>query len=376
MTNSPSPPQIEAAEELELADDDTFDDVSDVLSEGAKVQPLTETPSKVRAAAARWEKPRTPSVDRITGSPSSSFRSIPASTSTSSLSPAVLLSNASPLPTRLPLASPSFVPEYEPTTPTSASAGAGFSEVPLGSSSSPTPNSARKRHHKTKSLASSPAPPPPPADLSYDLPEPVQTLPAKESAPTKTSFLTSALGFGLPSSSASLAAENVPTSRTASASSQSGGGWKSTMSSLLSSRSASTSSPVLIASAAMAPSSSITPAHSPSRPPRNASASFLLHHIDSTNALRDRRISREAGGGDKLREGFERVRGEMEGAAREMRREREKGIEEEKLAKKLSLGAVDWVFWGAVVQDYEEVARTRPKELSKAIQHGIPAVIR
>ncbi len=66
----------------------------------------------------------------------------------------------------------------------------------------------------------------------------------------------------------------------------------------------------------------------------------------------------------------------MEGAAREMRRERRKGIEEEKEERVVSSGAVDWVFWGAVVQDYEEVARTRPKELSKAIQQGIPAVIR
>jgi hypothetical protein len=54
----------------------------------------------------------------------------------------------------------------------------------------------------------------------------------------------------------------------------------------------------------------------------------------------------------------------MEGAAREMRR------------SPVDEGGVDWNFWGAVVQDYEDVARNRPKELSKAIQQGIPAVIR
>ena len=66
----------------------------------------------------------------------------------------------------------------------------------------------------------------------------------------------------------------------------------------------------------------------------------------------------------------------MEGAAREMRRETDKHIDKEREERVTSSGGVDWVFWGAVVQDYEEVARTKPKELSKAIQQGIPAVIR
>ena len=38
--------------------------------------------------------------------------------------------------------------------------------------------------------------------------------------------------------------------------------------------------------------------------------------------------------------------------------------------------AIDWTFWGAVVQDYEEVAGQKPKELAGAIQKGIPDVIR
>ncbi len=93
----------------------------------------------------------------------------------------------------------------------------------------------------------------------------------------------------------------------------------------------------------------------------------------SPTASRDRRISREVGATDKLREGFERVRLEMEGAAREMRREEISSPASTSLAPE---GSIDWVFWGAVVQDYEEVARTQPKELSKAIQQGVPPVIR
>ena len=151
------------------------------------------------------------------------------------------------------------------------------------------------------------------------------------------------------------------------------------MTNLLGSRSASATSPAPIStSPLMSPNILADPDETQQGPSRNPSTSFLLHHIESSSASRDRRISREAGGGDKLREGFERVRGEMEGAAREMRRERQraKGIDEEQEDKAMSAAGVDWAFWGAVVQDYEEVARTRPKELSKAIQQGIPAVIR
>jgi hypothetical protein len=116
-----------------------------------------------------------------------------------------------------------------------------------------------------------------------------------------------------------------------------------------------------------------------------SSTSFLINRISSTPASRDRRISKELGGGEKLREGFERVRNEMEGAAREMRRERQatastsgSGSSEEKgkEARPVSEVDIDWSFWGAVVQDYEQVAVSRPKDLSKAIQHGIPPVIR
>lgn len=107
----------------------------------------------------------------------------------------------------------------------------------------------------------------------------------------------------------------------------------------------------------------------PTRNGSSSGAALLLKRFESPTASRDRRISHEAGGSNQLREGFERVRNEMEGAARDMRRERaERGLSVE--------GDVDWTFWGAVVQDYEEVAQSRPKDLSRAIQRGIPAVIR
>ncbi|GAA5986203.1 hypothetical protein JCM10908_006454 [Rhodotorula pacifica] len=37
---------------------------------------------------------------------------------------------------------------------------------------------------------------------------------------------------------------------------------------------------------------------------------------------------------------------------------------------------IDWEFWGRVMSDYEEVARSQPKELSRAIQRGIPPALR
>ena len=94
--------------------------------------------------------------------------------------------------------------------------------------------------------------------------------------------------------------------------------------------------------------------------------------MDSPVASRDRRISRQDGGDDRLREGFDRVRTEMEDAAREMRKEDKCEAAE----RRPSTTNVDWTFWGTVVQDYEEAARERPRELSRAIQQGIPPVIR
>ncbi|KAM0790844.1 hypothetical protein ACM66B_004688 [Microbotryomycetes sp. NB124-2] len=37
---------------------------------------------------------------------------------------------------------------------------------------------------------------------------------------------------------------------------------------------------------------------------------------------------------------------------------------------------IDWAFWGRVMSNYEEVASTEPRELSRAIQRGIPEALR
>ncbi|KAG9103762.1 GTPase-activating protein [Ceratobasidium sp. 370] len=37
---------------------------------------------------------------------------------------------------------------------------------------------------------------------------------------------------------------------------------------------------------------------------------------------------------------------------------------------------IDWPFWGEVMANYEEVARTQPKELARAIENGIPPALR
>ncbi|GAA5959810.1 hypothetical protein JCM3765_000109 [Sporobolomyces pararoseus] len=63
---------------------------------------------------------------------------------------------------------------------------------------------------------------------------------------------------------------------------------------------------------------------------------------------------------------FARVREQSENAAKN--RGEGEGDEEEEV--------VDWDFWGRVMSDYEEVARTQPRELSKAIQRGIPQSLR
>lgn len=76
--------------------------------------------------------------------------------------------------------------------------------------------------------------------------------------------------------------------------------------------------------------------------------SFLLQRVDESTT--DRRVSKEIGGEARLSETFGRLRNKHE--------------------------SVDWSFWGAVVQDYERVARTQPAELAAAIQKGIPDVIR
>ena len=129
IMGSPSDQQINAAEELELAgreDSDTFEDVSEVLEGPAKVE---DTPNKVRAAAAMWERSASPKQDASGISPSSSFRSIPASTSGRSISSEQAF-RTSPSARRVPLTSPKRSLPPDPSTPVSATNGA-FSEVSL-----------------------------------------------------------------------------------------------------------------------------------------------------------------------------------------------------------------------------------------------------
>ncbi|KAK8845526.1 hypothetical protein IAR55_006241 [Kwoniella newhampshirensis] len=404
----PSSPDIAAAEELELSDDDPaavdgLEDVSDVkdattgsslpiepgsnVAEAAPVKPK----SKVRAAAAMLEQGTT-KTPKDRPSPAGSFRSIPVSSHSSphklfpdrlgSPSPAFSSRSLSKSPRPLELSSPFVARSTSPvnlnsTDPVTVER---FSDVSLTDSPSKSGSRPSPSTQSTPNYSLSPAPPP--VDLTEMPPESVVTPPAKDQSSVTSFFTTSTLGFGFPTTSLSAEPTSLQPSRSTSTSSQGGthaaGTWRSTVTNLLSgSRSISSTSPLPTPSASLPhlaePSSSKGPAESS----HNTSTGLLLHRVELTSASRDRRISQQTGGPDKIREGFERVRGEMESAAREMRREREsKATTAGPTEPDDPDGMVDWVFWGAVVQDFEEVARTRPKELSKAIQQGIPPVIR
>ena len=133
---------------------------------------------------------------------------------------------------------------------------------------------------------------------------------------------------------------------------------------------------------------------------------FLLHNLDATKE--DRRQSVEAGGSIALKEGFERVKrdstrlreaaaygdiGEFDeddddppGPGRRRSSVRPPPPPPPPQAKsvdysddqepELGPDGVDWPFWGCVMNDYEAIARSRPRDLSRAIQQGIPAVVR
>ncbi|WVW81887.1 hypothetical protein I302_103886 [Kwoniella bestiolae CBS 10118] len=358
--------------------------------------------SKVKAAAAMFEN-KSPS--------SSSFRSIPVNTSPiKKLSPSRSPSSRTPSPSKSPSPSPSnknvlkspdlklnspFInravsPSPSPpsiTTPSPSSMNIEkFQEVSL---SSDTPQFLPQETATTPTSLTrqrSNQPPPVPVNISNSLPEPITTPPAKEPSsnnPHKTSFFGSSLNFGFPSTSSSStttepeasSSSTIPASQqpSRSGSTSSQGGWKSTMTSFLSSK---------------PPPHEDKPPARPTvlerNPSEGTSSAFLLNRVDSSTASRDRRISAQLGGGQAIREGFERVKNEMESAAREMRRERESRAltesEHEDTTQEEGGGGgeemVDWNFWGSVVQDFEVVARERPKELSKAIQMGIPPVIR
>ena len=401
---SPTDGAIKAAEELEL-EDDVFVDVSETLRdkqsppiESSSVKPTidvnptiapTKTPRKVKAAAAMWEDAAagagktTPPNDHIRLSSSSSFRSIPASSSKSSMTtsnPSVekivptfpssfssTTSERSLSPTRK---NESLTVVDEPVTPPGRDK---FLEVVLTEQSAVRDSSGTNEGSKSYSLAPAPS-----SSIRPPCSNSVVTPPPHEEPPQKTSFFSSTLSFGFPSSSSnSTPIDATPVSQHPSrsvSSNSNGTGWRSTMSNLLGNRSVSSTpsqppskivtSPTIMQQNMSSPVTGLS---------RNPSTSFILQRMASPTASRDRRISREAGGSDRLREGFERVRSEMEDAARDMRREE---ATSESPVEPFSEGGVDWNFWGAVVQDYEEVARTRPKELSRAIQQGIPPVIR
>lgn len=399
-------PRLKAAEELELGDDDgsengndAFQDLpispagpstssSPIKSSDSPNKPAlassSTTPSKVKAAAAMWGKTDNTSPSRVKGvSPSSSFRSIPASsarTSPQKRSPEKLPAPSTP---RVQLASP---PQLD-DTPQAGSRNEDFADVPLSVGEEVSLEPVPINQASSYSLS----PIHPSGDVYASLPEPVVTPPAKEEVrKAGGSFFTSALGFGTSpapttGSSTVTPVASTPPSRSVSTSSQVNTGWRSTMSNLFVSRSASVTSPNLESAspAEMTPmtgTSTSSAQPGPSRQQSATSAAFILNRMSSTTASRDRRASKELGGGDKLREGFEKVRSEMEGAAREMRRERQATAEGtgtgERSPDTPGENTIDWTFWGAVVQDYEQVAVSQPKDLSKAIQNGIPPVIR
>ncbi|GAA5982181.1 hypothetical protein JCM11641_000612, partial [Rhodosporidiobolus odoratus] len=71
---------------------------------------------------------------------------------------------------------------------------------------------------------------------------------------------------------------------------------------------------------------------------------------------------------------------EIQAHFEKVRREREREVsastgEGEKVGSGEE-GEVDWEFWGRVMSDYEGVAREQPRELSRAIQKGIPPALR
>ncbi|AAW46271.1 hypothetical protein CNBK2500 [Cryptococcus deneoformans B-3501A] len=156
-------------------------------------------------------------------------------------------------------------------------------------------------------------------------------------------------------------------------------GWKSTMSHLLTRSASSTSDP------SRAPS----PLASASPPTLSPSPAPALHRVESA-PTRDRRLSKDLSVYERGREGFEKVRSEMDSAAMEMRRERQSRRTStyissadapairtpDTIPETPEEEEVDWTFWGSVVQGYEQVALARPKDLSKAIQQGVPPVIR
>lgn len=255
--------------------------------------------------------------------------------------------------------------------------------TPKSPAADPAPPSTADRTERFSDVhLTDPSPSAPEIPETLEAPgDPVVTPPAKEHR-----SLFAAISFTPPNTDTS-ATLHAP-APSASPNASSGGGWKSTMSHLLTRSAPSTPedsrapSPLALASASTPPppQSTLSPAHS---------TALLLHRVDSV-PTRDRRLSKDLSMFEKGREGFEKVRSEMDSAAMEMRRERESRRTEtninpedapaidtpDTITETPEGEEVDWTFWGSVVQGYEHVALTHPKELSKAIQQGIPPVIR
>ncbi|KAK9474311.1 rab-GTPase-TBC domain-containing protein [Dipodascopsis tothii] len=68
-------------------------------------------------------------------------------------------------------------------------------------------------------------------------------------------------------------------------------------------------------------------------------------------------------GVQKLKEGFESLREKQAGSGF--------GTESDG-----DVAAIDWDFWAAVVADYATIARTKPSELTRAVQNGLPPPLR
>ncbi|WVO18389.1 hypothetical protein L204_106105 [Cryptococcus depauperatus] len=424
MEQKPTKIHLDAAEELELpltpssAGGEIFEDIAvdDILpkSPSVKKETFKKAPSKVKTAAAMFENSSTSTVAAISSqrlglSPPLSYRSVPVGQGNSPQKSLVKLPvspsgksflSSSPKPKSSPLIASDLAPlppllqTPSKSPPTTSIGTERFSEIPLADSNPSTPVASLTDSEESRRVLGASLIP-----TNLDKTPPISTI-GDAASPIKEnkSFFSSALGLvhansqatpieavANPSSSPSSQSQHQSEEQSPNANSLNNGGWRSTMSQFLtrttSSNSVSSHAPTPLPLLPSANSSHSTPSLTPT-------STLLLHREDATPS-RDRRLSKDLNLSKNGQESFERVRSEMDSAAREMRREREgkrtplsangsfggnrqavETIEEE------DEDEVDWTFWGSVVQSFEEIAIARPKELSKAIQQGIPPVIR
>ncbi|KAG9301327.1 hypothetical protein G9A89_004079 [Geosiphon pyriformis] len=92
---------------------------------------------------------------------------------------------------------------------------------------------------------------------------------------------------------------------------------------------------------------------------QNSNYDLLLAKIDKENEIltanpRARRMSMQ--GMEEIKKSFERVQHNIF----------EKQVDD----------GIDWDFWGQIISDYETVAKSQPRQLSRMIQKGIPSALR